>query len=1045
MIRTLQQQSQTHNNDYTSLEAAYHRFTGGELVLDPYNSPRHPVPNLTLTASVIIPAWNAHSTIEQCLIAIEQSTFNRKYPQQLEVIVVDDGSTDGTWEFLQALRLGVRLKAVQQTHHSRAHTQNTGIAIAEGNVIISCDADMILTPFTIEEMVKRHQVLPHGMLIGFRGDVQRDDAKIQLAVLREHLPHFLPPFMRDVRLNYSAGWPESMCRDSDHLKWLGEGRHIITPDGIQWGLANMVYGALFSLSRADFVAMDGYDERFYGWGCEDTLVGVRALAMSTSILPVYSAAGLHIAHSDRSGRKWQEFAANQRVFKSILQSPFVPDTNQWLPYAKGRIQHHFERNPSSTVEMDACLSTVFAEELADPERRGKYLYSLGRYAEAEAAFAEIQGTFEQESWALFDRGKTLRAGRQAEQAIPLLKEATARLPKSVWPLIELTQAYAAQGLFTQARASLTQARTIEPANAWIRFLLQGKHLKRATLYRQQGTYTLALRDYEAALLLDAESITTQRERALTLVALGQQNDACRAMEAYAEHLTVKSPRYGAALLELARLHLTLGNLGPAKSVLEQTRRHGPQNREGKVLMEQIHTAASQAYPLPHARMIAERVQSIPGWFSIDEAELLISLVLRAVANASVPVILEIGSYCGRATIAMGLTLQGVGRTDAQILARDEPSVGMAPDGQTPQTVLQAYVGTYGLQHMITCTSQDDVQIWQRSCQLLLIDGKHDYDSVRADMERYAPCLVAGGLLVFHDYAHYFPDVQRYVNELLIDSSFEFVAHTGTLLALVYHPHSSAQVEVIQQAATVPHIATPRIWMYWEGPMPDYISLCYKTIVAHNPSATLLNRTAFDDLFMLDRDIDIDALSLPHKADFIRAHLLKHYGGLYLDMDCVVMRDLTPLLELAKQHEFVGYREQQGYMSCALMVSEVDGAVITEHYTTICAILRSKRQREWLDLTSTSMDKAIATCTDRYVLLPTERIMPINWAQSEEFCVCRSDVEHLQHLQQEAWCYMLSNNTFTSRPQTQRVSEMSEQELLNEQFFLSFLFRKSLFF
>src|SRR6266581_1793592 len=156
---TLESQSQQHNNNYTALEALYRASTGSELVLDPYRSAFNTGPQLTLSASVVIPAWNARETLEQCLIAIEQSSFNRKYQQQLEVVVVDDGSTDGTWELLRQLRLNVRLKAVRQAHHSRSHTQNTGIAVAGGDVIICCDADMILTSFAIEELVKRHAVL----------------------------------------------------------------------------------------------------------------------------------------------------------------------------------------------------------------------------------------------------------------------------------------------------------------------------------------------------------------------------------------------------------------------------------------------------------------------------------------------------------------------------------------------------------------------------------------------------------------------------------------------------------------------------------------------------------------------------------------------------------------------------------------------------------------------------------------------------------------------------------------------------------------------
>ena len=264
MDPTLEQLVHARDNDYSALEAAYRQACGGELVSDPYNSARHALPALTFSASVVIPAWNVRGSLRQCLLSIEHSSFNRQYPGQLEVIVVDDGSSDGTWELLQDLRLDLRLKAVRQAHHSRAQTQNTGIAMAEGDVVISCDADMILSPFSIEELVRRHQVLERVMLVGFRSDIQPGDPLIQPDVLAQHLPEILPPFQSDIRLRYGTwGWPESMSRDSGHFKRLGSGKKIIMPDQSRWDLPGMVWGALFSLRRSDFVAMDGYDAVSY--------------------------------------------------------------------------------------------------------------------------------------------------------------------------------------------------------------------------------------------------------------------------------------------------------------------------------------------------------------------------------------------------------------------------------------------------------------------------------------------------------------------------------------------------------------------------------------------------------------------------------------------------------------------------------------------------------------------------------------------------------------------------------------------------------------
>lgn len=808
MPQTLEQQSQQHNNDYTALEATYHRITGGELVRDPYASVHHPGPDLTLSASIVIPAWNARATLEQCLIAIEQSSFNRKYPQQLEVVVVDDGSTDGTWELLQQLRLNLHLKALRQTHHSRAHTQNTGIALAAGDVIISCDADMILTPFAIEELLKRHQVLDHIMLLGFRGDVDAGDPRIQPPVLAEHLPHILPPFAKDLRLYYgAAGWPESMCRDTHHLKRLGEGKHIIMADGAKWNLQGIVYGALFSLRRSDFLTMDGYDERFSGWGCEDTLVGVSAQALGNYIIPVYAAAGLHIAHRDRSPRKWQEFAANGRVYHTILQSPFTPNDKQWISRARNRVQQHFEHSPNSRLEMCPCLYDVFTAELADPDRCGKYLHTLGRYDEAAATFAEVRGTTEQEAWAMFDRGKALRAGGHHDQAAALLEEAAARLLKSPWPFIELALSLAAQGRFTAAQNQLESARKLDPANAWLGFLLRRpihKHLERAALYVRQGDHALAVRDYEAALILDPHNAAVQANRAIALAVLGQQGIAQVALASHVESLVTGDSRSNLSHIELARLHLALGEPGAAKVALEQARRLRLGDSEVAARLAEVHAVAARATPLPLARSIVTCSQTIPGWFGEDEAELLVALVLRAVARCDTngpSTLVEIGSYCGRETVTMGLTVRGLGRTDVRIVTIDDPTLGLVPNGRTPREVLRSQLVTHGLTDLVICAPEEDAASWKRISQLLLIDGQHNYDSVRGDVERYAPQLASGGLLLFHDYADYFPDVQRYVDELLVNPNFEFVAQAGSLIALIHHGEAPIEASLV---ATLRH-------------------------------------------------------------------------------------------------------------------------------------------------------------------------------------------------------------------------------------------------
>ena len=97
--------------------------------------------------SVIVPVRDKVATVEATL----QSLLRTSYP--MEIIVVDDGSTDGTVALVERYTLlGVRL--VRQPDAGTAAALNTGIALARGNLIVTTDGDTVLGPDTISLLVR---------------------------------------------------------------------------------------------------------------------------------------------------------------------------------------------------------------------------------------------------------------------------------------------------------------------------------------------------------------------------------------------------------------------------------------------------------------------------------------------------------------------------------------------------------------------------------------------------------------------------------------------------------------------------------------------------------------------------------------------------------------------------------------------------------------------------------------------------------------------------------------------------------------------------
>src|SRR5579859_7632126 len=85
--------------------------------------------------SVVIPVFNNAPTIERAVASVLAQCFDG----EVEVIVVNDGSTDGSTDILRGF--GDRIHVIEQANRGAAAARNAGVAVATGEYVAFLDAD----------------------------------------------------------------------------------------------------------------------------------------------------------------------------------------------------------------------------------------------------------------------------------------------------------------------------------------------------------------------------------------------------------------------------------------------------------------------------------------------------------------------------------------------------------------------------------------------------------------------------------------------------------------------------------------------------------------------------------------------------------------------------------------------------------------------------------------------------------------------------------------------------------------------------------------
>ena len=169
----------------------------------------------------------------------------------------------------------------------------------------------------------------------------------------------------------------------------------------------------------------------------------------------------------------------------------------------------------------------------------------------------------------------------------------------------------------------------------------------------------------------------------------------------------------------------------------------------------------------------EKLSETKSWMFPGEGEFLFNFVSTLPNDA---IIVEIGSYFGYSTSAMGFACLGTGR---KIFAVDR----FVGEGIAHPNVGEDFLSNFketmkrnGLSGIVSPVQGRSVEVFDQvpdKIDFLFIDADHRYDGVKRDYRTYAPKIPISGLIGFHDANNpAWPDVEVFWQELLAEKILE---------------------------------------------------------------------------------------------------------------------------------------------------------------------------------------------------------------------------------------------------------------------------------
>jgi glycosyltransferase involved in cell wall biosynthesis len=257
-----------------------------------------------LSLSVIIPTYNKMDRLKLALYCLGKQTLA---PSEYEVIVINDGSTDGTAEYLNSNPVDYHLRYYHQKNSGQATARNLGLAKAAGSVIVFLDDDLITPPSFLEYHRAAHRGQTGRVVLGRIYRINSSDFTAVATQVFADYSTAIQAIHRYTQKDLYLDMVETVFTKKLHeVAWI------------------CFTGGNSSVPKELLLKVGFFDANFYRWGPEDIELGYRFYKNN---IPFQYCPEIYNFHMDVVKERNQmllDTASNLRYMKQKY-----PD-NQWI-------------------------------------------------------------------------------------------------------------------------------------------------------------------------------------------------------------------------------------------------------------------------------------------------------------------------------------------------------------------------------------------------------------------------------------------------------------------------------------------------------------------------------------------------------------------------------------------------------------------------------------------------------------------------------------------------------------------------------------------